>query len=222
MDKKKDDALHEVKVRRIRKRLYDPLPEKDDQPDKKAELKTSMTKMKTSEAETNAVGGEAEAKATESGATELLISKEEPKEVLATKVIRNYVMWSMGTALIPVPILDMAAVTAIQLKMLKRLCDHYGMKFSDERGKAVIASLLGGFHAGLFSGSLLKAIPFVGLTAAIVPIGVVSGALTYAIGKVFVRHFESGGTLLDFNPVSIKEYFARQYQEGKKIAAKMR
>jgi uncharacterized protein (DUF697 family) len=178
--------------------------------------------MKTGGVETSIQEGEGQTGAAASGAAGLPVPKEETKEVLAAKIIRSYVMWSMGTALIPIPILDMAAVTAIQLKMLKKLCDHFEMRFSGERAKAMVASLIGGFQAGLFSGSLVKAIPFVGLTAAVVPIGVVSGALTYAIGKVFARHFESGGTLFNFDPGSITEHFAKQVQEGKKMAAKMR
>ena len=46
-----------------------------------------------------------------------------------------------------------------------------------------------------------------------------SGAVTYAIGKVFVQHFEMGGTLLDFNPEKVKKYFREQYEQGMKKAA---
>jgi len=36
---------------------------------------------------------------------------------------------------------------------------------------------------------------------------IVAGAATYAIGKVFVRHFASGGTFLTFNPEKVKDYY---------------
>ena len=45
---------------------------------------------------------------------------------------------------------------------------------------------------------------------------------TYAIGGVFMQHFESGGTLLDFEPKKMREYFSSKLEEGKEIAASMR
>ena len=35
-------------------------------------------------------------------------------------------------------------------------------------------------------------------------------ASTYAIGKVFVLHFEAGGTLLDFDPLKMRAHFERE------------
>ena len=36
---------------------------------------------------------------------------------------------------------------------------------------------------------------------------IVAGAATYALGNVFVKHFESGGTLLDFKPEPVRDFF---------------
>jgi hypothetical protein len=49
---------------------------------------------------------------------------------------------------------------------------------------------------------------------------VFAGAVTYAIGKVFEQHFESGGTFLDFKAEQYKTYFAQMYQEGKDVVIK--
>ena len=35
---------------------------------------------------------------------------------------------------------------------------------------------------------------------------VLSAGATYAIGNAFIKHFESGGTLLDFNPPDYREF----------------
>jgi len=43
----------------------------------------------------------------------------------------------------------------------------------------------------------------------------VAGASTYAVGQVFIQHFESGGTFLDFDPEKVKGYFAEQFEKGK-------
>jgi len=148
-------------------------------------------------------------------------TKAESKVASANRIINRYVAYSAGTALLPVPVLDMVAVTAIELRMLKRLSDYYGLVFSEQRGKALIGSLLGGFHAALFTKSLLKTVPIIGLVGALVPMGVLAGALTYAVGRVFVHHFETGGTLLDFDPAKIHSFFQTQFKEGERVASKL-
>jgi hypothetical protein len=37
-----------------------------------------------------------------------------------------------------------------------------------------------------------------------------SAGATYLIGKVFIQHFASGGTLLDFNPPDYREFIKAQ------------
>ena len=44
---------------------------------------------------------------------------------------------------------------------------------------------------------------------------VFASASTYAVGHTFIHHFESGGTLLDLDPAKVRDYVARQYQEGR-------
>ena len=34
-----------------------------------------------------------------------------------------------------------------------------------------------------------------------------AGASTWAMGKVFTQHFATGGTLLDFDPDTMREHF---------------
>ena len=46
----------------------------------------------------------------------------------------------------------------------------------------------------------------------------VGGATTYAVGKVFIEHFESGGTFLDFDPEKMRDHFQELYEEGKQLA----
>ena len=58
--------------------------------------------------------------------------------------------------------------------------------------------------------SALKAIPVVNILAAGFVMPVLSAGATYAIGKAFIQHFESGGTLLDFNPPDYREFVKAQ------------
>ncbi len=134
----------------------------------------------------------------------------------ANRIINRYVAYSAGTAFVPLPLIDMVAVTAIELRMLKRLSDQYDVPFSKQKGKALIGSLLGGLHAGLFSGSLLKMVPVIGVGGAVLPMAALAAALTFAVGKVFVQHFETGGTLLDFNPSKVQTFFEEKFKDGQK------
>jgi uncharacterized protein (DUF697 family) len=147
------------------------------------------------------------------------------KEQQTLKTVKNYMWWSMGAGLIPVPWADLAAVAAVQLKMLAEISKIYGVPFQENRGKAAIGSLVGFVlpHAMAFGavGSLLKAIPVVGVLAGAPAMALFCGAYTWALGNVFIQHFESGGTFLTFDPEKVKEHFQARFEEGRKVAATM-
>jgi uncharacterized protein (DUF697 family) len=67
----------------------------------------------------------------------------------------------------------------------------------------------------------LKAVPLVGALVGAPSMMVFCGASAWALGKVFVQHFESGGTFLSFDPGKVKEHFQEQFEEGQKLAATM-
>ncbi|MFA6572390.1 MAG: YcjF family protein [Bacteroidota bacterium] len=142
-------------------------------------------------------------------------------ETEANKLVNRYMWWSMVGGLIPVPLVDIGAVTGVQLKMLSELSKMYKVEFSKNRGKSIVSALLGGVVADSMNRSLLtsvvKAIPVVNILGA-VSMPIYSGAATYAIGKLFIQHFESGGTFLDFNPQTVKEYFKELYAKGQEVA----
>ncbi len=64
--------------------------------------------------------------------------------------------------------------------------------------------------SGMGAASALKAVPIVNLIAAGFVMPVLSAGATYAIGKAFIQHFESGGTLLDFNPPDYRDFVKAQ------------
>jgi len=132
-------------------------------------------------------------------------------QIAAEAVVRNYMLWTGAAGIIPVPIVDMAAISAIQLSMLNKIGDIYKQKFNANWGKSVIASLVGGYAStslGLGVGmNIVKAIPFIGSLASVVVVPGFAAATTWALGQVFILHFESGGTVLDFDPVAVKDYY---------------
>jgi uncharacterized protein (DUF697 family) len=124
-----------------------------------------------------------------------------------------------------VPWLDVGALAGVQLKMLHRLSEHYEVKFSENYGKSIIATLMGTITAdslkrGAFT-SFIKSIPLIGVIG-MVSMPIYAGATTYAIGKVFIQHFESGGTFLDFDSKKVKNHFAELFEEGKLKASEIK
>ena len=132
-----------------------------------------------------------------------------PRQRPAEKIVRTYMWWSAGGGLIPIPVLDLAAVFSLQLLMLRGLCKLYGVPFSEEWGKSALTALAGGVAPSYF-----KAVPGVGTAVGVATGPIFNAASTYAVGKVFTQHFESGGTLLTFNPSKMKKYFEDYYHEG--------
>ncbi|MBF0287222.1 MAG: DUF697 domain-containing protein [SAR324 cluster bacterium] len=147
------------------------------------------------------------------------------KELEGNGVIKSNVLWSMGVGLIPFPIVDILGTSAVQLRMLDQLTKLYGIEFSKNWGKSAIGSLVGGLGSNGLARvgvSASKMLPFFGTVVGVVASPLASGASTYAIGKIFLQHFASGGTFLDFNPEKVREHFAHLFEEGKLVASNMK
>jgi len=136
------------------------------------------------------------------------------------KIIKNHVLGALGVSLIPIPLIDLMALVGIQLNMLRKLAKAYEIPFSDDRGKHLIASLLGSgipLSLGNSLGSAVKAVPVIGQIVGQLTMPAVSGSTTYAMGKVFIQHFESGGTFLNFDPEKVRAYYAEMLEDGEKV-----
>lgn len=135
------------------------------------------------------------------------------RDELAGKLVDRFAIWSGVAGLIPLPVVDVLAVGGLQVQMLRRLSQIYGVDFSVNRGKALIAALAGSMipaTSGMGAASALKAVPILGTLASGFVMPVLSAGATFAIGKAFIQHFESGGTLLDFNPPDYREFVKAQ------------
>lgn len=138
----------------------------------------------------------------------------------AQKIVKNNCMWSAGLGLIPIPLADWAAISAIQTRMLRELCKEYGVAYDKARVSRYIGALVGGFipsTLGYSFASLLKVVPIIG-GASFVAVPALAYATTYALGEVFIPHFESGGNLFTFDPGSQASLFAYYYTKGKAAA----
>ncbi|MEO7174489.1 MAG: DUF697 domain-containing protein [Saprospiraceae bacterium] len=139
----------------------------------------------------------------------------------AESIIKNHVIWSMGAGLIPIPFADFFAVSAVQLDMIRQLCNNFNQDFSETQGKAIISSLTTAGIARLGAGAI-KLIPGVGSVIGGVTLAVLSGASTYALGEVFKKHFDTGGTILDFEVERLRKYYNEKFEKGKDLAKEWR
>ncbi len=135
----------------------------------------------------------------------------------ADSIIKNHMIWSMGAGFIPIPIADLFAVSAIQLDMIRQLSKLYEVDFKQTEGKAIITSLTTSGIARL-GARAVKFIPGVGSILGGITLAVLSGASSYALGEVFTKHFETGGTFLDFDPGRLKKYYNEKFEKGKEVA----
>ena len=142
----------------------------------------------------------------------------------ADSTLRNHVLGALGVGMIPIPIVDIVALTGIQLNLLRKLAAEYDVPFSEDLVRNILGSLIGGSVPVLFSRtffSLLKGIPLIGHTAGALTMPILAGATTYAVGKVFIQHFASGGTFLTFDPDKVREFYNEMYKEGQEMASNL-
>ncbi len=144
------------------------------------------------------------------------------REKHAETIVRNHVLFSMGAGAIPVPVADVLAVSASQLDMIRQLCKVYDIDFSETQGKAIVSALTASTLARIGAASLGKLIPVVGTFVSGVANAIMAGASTYALGQVFKSHFDTGGTILDFDPDRLKKLYKEQFEKGKKVADELR
>lgn len=149
-----------------------------------------------------------------------------PETDAVDAVIRKRIYGAMAIGLVPIPVVDFLALTALHIELVNTLSKMYGIKFSENSVKGIVLSLLGGILpaslAGPLGGSLFKFIPVVGGTLGAASFSLLGGAATYALGKVFDKHFRCGGCLDDFDAEKCKGYFSEKFAEGKDVVANMK
>jgi uncharacterized protein (DUF697 family) len=144
----------------------------------------------------------------------------EQRQAKASEIIKNHVGFSLGAALIPFPGADLLAVSGVQLNMLRQLAGVYQVGFFDSLGRNIISAVAGGSVARL-GASLIKILPGVGTIIGELSMPALSGASTYALGRVVAAHFQQGGTLEDLNLSQARRRYASEMQEAKTVATEM-
>ncbi|HWI18888.1 MAG TPA: hypothetical protein VNT81_14145 [Vicinamibacterales bacterium] len=116
-----------------------------------------------------------------------------PSEGDPYRIVAKYSQYAAAVGFIPLPGFDVVAFGGLQLRMIAELCAHYAVPFSSQLGRSIVATLIGTVAPARLGMSLVPLLgvvtgPSLGYTA------------TWTIGRAFMRHFESGGTLSNFRP----------------------
>jgi uncharacterized protein (DUF697 family) len=118
----------------------------------------------------------------------------------ALKTVERHAVYAAVGGIIPVPIANVAGVTAVIVRMVKALSDLYGTPFERDRARAIVVGFMGGaMPTGLgavTTSTLGYIVPGSGLLGLAVS-SVTAVACTRSIGRIFVEHFESGAGLHD-------------------------
>lgn len=142
-----------------------------------------------------------------------------PDQQRISRTIRKHAYVAAGGGLLPVPVVDFILITGIQLNLLRKISSLYHIPFSEYRAKNLIGALIGGVFpvsCGVRLGTgIAKIIPGIGQTVVAATVAATTGASTYAIGKVFSRHFAQGGTFLSFDPKEAKIFYEEIFAQRK-------
>jgi len=113
---------------------------------------------------------------------------------LARKIVARHQTYAAAGGLVPLPIVNVAGVTAIILRMVKQLSDLYGVPFERDRTRSFILGLIGGAAPtglGVTTASTLAfAIPGPALAGLAVS-ALTAAAITRGIGRVYIEQFET-------------------------------
>ena len=112
----------------------------------------------------------------------------------ARSIVERHKTFAAVGGLFPLPIVNVAGVSAIILRMVKELSDLYGVPFERDWTRSLIVGLVGGAAPTGLGTATASTLAFVIPGHALVGLGVSAisaGALTRGIGLVFLDHFES-------------------------------
>jgi len=118
----------------------------------------------------------------------------------ARKIIERHRTYAAVGGLFPLPVVNIAGVTAIIMRMVKQLGKLYQVPFERDRTRSMIIGLMGGTVPTGLGAATASTLVFVVPGSALFGLAVsaiTAGALTRGIGLVFLEHFESEAMLLD-------------------------
>lgn len=121
----------------------------------------------------------------------------------ADDIIKNHVLLSSAAGLFLPMKLEIAAVTGIQYRMVKKLAELYDAPFEAQEVRTVLSALSFSTIAHLFSAgatALFNPNEKSGSWSENLTEAAVMGFFTGAVGKIYSLHFEQGGAIEELGP----------------------
>ncbi len=145
------------------------------------------------------------------------------RQVEAQSIIKNHVILAMVTGMIPIPILDAVSLVNTQFTMLQRLSMLYEIPFTEFKKSLLISLTAGALPVVGVVGmsSFLKVIPGIGSLAGSASVSISGGTITYAVGRVFIQHFEQGGDFENLDMDAAKSHLKQELETGKQFASSL-
>ena len=112
----------------------------------------------------------------------------------AKKIVERHRTYAAVGGLLPIPVVNIAAVTTVNVRMVQQLSELYQVPFQRDRARAMIVSLIGGAVPTGFGVATSSTLMFIMPGGVLVGLGVsaiTAGAVTRAIGQVFAESFEN-------------------------------
>jgi uncharacterized protein (DUF697 family) len=125
----------------------------------------------------------------------------------AIAIIERHANMSAVGGALPIPLANVASITAVQVRMVRQLSRLYGVPFERTRARAIVIGLMGGVMptgvATIAVSTLTYFVPGYGAIGLAVS-AVTAAAYARSIGQLFIEHFENGSTLVDFPLVVLR------------------
>lgn len=117
----------------------------------------------------------------------------------AAELVSNHVAGAAAAAAIPIPLVDLVAVTAVQLSMMRKLGRLYGARVGVDAAGAVGVAFVGALLPRV-AASMLKILPGIGTIGGAVAQSALSGATTWALAQSMRDRLERGELGRELHP----------------------
>jgi len=125
----------------------------------------------------------------------------------------------MAAAVIPIPVADIGAISAVELDMMRSLGNIYGLAWHEGIGKKALG-IGGAAMTGQAIWSAVKLIPGLGTVVGGIGQMIVAGTVCYALGKAYQAYLESGGG--EFDHDSFSADLDSFKDEGRRVANELK
>lgn len=125
--------------------------------------------------------------------------------------VRSWAVGSLLIGLVPSWSLAFLVLAAVVFLMVRSLGRRYGGEAAWELGRPVLGAVIGAGVALHLAAYLACWLPLLGDYSVPLWKALVSFAACWVVGRLFIKHFEAGCTLLGLDVEGMKEFFRAKY-----------